>query len=92
VAPDVGGSNLQGLDHGRHVASQGVKSHSFRRPGAFPSSPEIDSDRSVAGLRQGIRQALHVTDFKATTGQQNDRFTFTLAEVLNVRLADLDHS
>ena len=90
VARYVGGCQFQGLDHARYVAGQGVKRNSFLWAGTLPSPSEIDPNRTVAGLGHYIRQPFHVANVQAPTGQQNDCFSFALAEVLDVCVAEFD--
>jgi hypothetical protein len=89
VPRNVCRSQLQGLNHARYVTGQGVKSYSVLWAGTLPRSPEIDSHCAVASFRQSTRKRLHVTNIKAPTREQDDRCPFTLAEVLNIRVADL---
>jgi hypothetical protein len=90
VPPDVCWLEFQRRYHSSDIIGQHVQSDSFLRAGTLPGSPGVDSDRTVASVCHRFRQPLHVTDVETPTRQQDDCFTFTLAEVLDVGIANFD--
>src|SRR4029077_5607709 len=86
----LNGPPFQGLDHSCYVVSHRLKRDPCARARTLARTPEVDAHHPVTTLSKCPRQTIQVIHGQGSTRQQNDRFTFASAEVLDVGVGELD--
>src|SRR5271163_3459645 len=81
---------FQGLNHSGYVVRHSLERDPLAWTCALARAPEVDANHPVASLGERICQTIQVAHGETSTGQQNDRFTFASAEILDTGVGQLD--